>query len=388
MKMLFVLAALACATAQAETLVVESNRADQNSLLAFHLNHDGTLTAQPEIRLNGKGFVDASLALGPYDSDQQILVNEDHTLLFAVNPGSNSISVYCILASGKLMEVKGSPFDSHGVQPVSVGLNRDILTVVNKHEDPAQMADTTKPNYTSFKVMKSGELKWIMGSTIEVEQGTSPSQALIAKERPFVFGADFLGGKLQSFQLTRAGALKQNMPMSLPDSEFPRDGGATPHAPLGLAAHPSKRLIYVGLPTVNKIAVYSYNSVGNLKFEKTIADSGTAVCWLTVNAAGTRLYASNTASPSITVYDLRDPVTPKEIQSVKVDSVGGAYQLGLSMNGSKLAVVTQRYQAMTPQGQGNEIHVYKVNHKGMLAPASKTVLNLPVDVRPEGLSFY
>ena len=92
--------------------------------------------------------MDASLALGPYDSDQEIIVNSDHTLLLTVNGGSNSISVFKIMADGQLAAVKGSPFSSHGVQPVSVGLNGNILTVVNKHEDPAQIADKSLPNYT------------------------------------------------------------------------------------------------------------------------------------------------------------------------------------------------------------------------------------------------
>ena len=35
-------------------------------------------------------------ALGPFDSDQEIIVNSTHTLLFAVNGGSDTIAVFRI----------------------------------------------------------------------------------------------------------------------------------------------------------------------------------------------------------------------------------------------------------------------------------------------------
>ena len=116
--------------------------------------------------------------------------------------------------------------------------------------------------------------------------------------------------------------------MMLPAHEFPNDGGKTPHAPLGMAVNRWHHLVYVGLPTVNKIAVYSYDAQGSLHFVRAIADSGSVVCWLAVNKTGTRLYASNTADPSVTVYDLTENARdPREMQKLKIDSEGGAYNL-------------------------------------------------------------
>lgn len=367
-----ILTALA-ANAGAETLVVESNKPEGNTLLKYELKN-GALLNPTEMSLGGRGFVDPSLALGPFDSDQQVITNKDCTLLFAINPGSNSIAVYHIGSHGMLKPVNGSPFSSGGIQPVSLGLAGDTLVVVNKHEDPAQKGDTSLPNYTSFKVRRDGTLVAVPRSTVTVAQGSSPSQALIA--HGFVFGADFLGSTLQSFKLDQR-ALVQNAPMK----------SATP--PLGMAAHPRRRLIYVGLPTVNKIAIYSYDENGDLKLENEIQDSQMVVCWLKTNAAGTRLYASNTASPGITVYDIAtNPLEPREIQSLKLQSMGGSYEIALSPDERTFAVVTQRFMATTPQGAGNEIHVFKVGRDGRLGRASKTVLNLPMDVRPEGLAIF
>ena len=90
-------------------------------------------------------------ALGPFDSDQEIIVNSDQTLLFAVNGGSDTIAVFKIGANGALTPVAGSPFPSGGSNPVSVGLsNDDVLVVVNQDQDPGHPG-LFLPNYTSFR---------------------------------------------------------------------------------------------------------------------------------------------------------------------------------------------------------------------------------------------
>jgi 6-phosphogluconolactonase (cycloisomerase 2 family) len=374
------------ATSQAApTVVIESNAGNQNTLLSFGVQADGSLQMQNSFPTSGQGIVDPSLALGPFDSDQQIVVDRSRNLLFAVNGGSNSIAVFQIGMDGSLTQVSNSPFDSHGVQPASLGISGDKLIVVNKHQDPAQAMDQSLPNYTSFFIKSTGELVWT-GNEVEVAAGSSPSQALISPLANVMIGADFLGGLVRSFDIQADGKLQQIFTMGIPSFLYPNT--ATPRLPLGLIAHPSKPLVYVGLPTANKIAVYKYDIAGNLNYVSATNDSGQVVCWLLMNREGTRLYASNTADASITVYDTQtDPENPMEIQKVKINSMGGAYQIALSPDESYFAVLTQRFQASTPQGSGNELHVFPLNPKtGKLKEQDKfTNLSLPQDVRPQGL---
>lgn len=79
-----------------------------------------------------------------------MITNPEGALLFAVNSGSNSVAVFRI-TSDRLQAVEGSPFPSGGSDPVSVGLKDDILTVVNKDQDPAQNVNLIQPNYTTFR---------------------------------------------------------------------------------------------------------------------------------------------------------------------------------------------------------------------------------------------
>jgi 6-phosphogluconolactonase (cycloisomerase 2 family) len=368
-------------------VLIESNQGDQNMLLSFALQNDGSLQALASTPTGGKGVVDPSLALGPFDSDQQIILNRERDLLLAVNGGSNSISAFHIAADGSLMAIPGSPFNSDGVQPVSLGLKGNQLIVVNKHQDPAQSMDASLPNYVTFAVKDTGELQ-PTGHQVDVAAGSSPSQALISPLANVMVGADFLGGLLRSFVVTPSGALTQVSTMGISENVFANS--STPRLPLGLAAHPTQPVVYVGLPTANKIAVYKYDIGGKLQFVSATADSGQVVCWLLTNREGTRLYASNTGDPSLTVYDIKtDPLNPRELQKIKLNSMGGAYQIALSPDQKYFVVLTQRYQAMTPQGNGNELHVLHLDHGGLLVGQEQiTNLALPQDVRPQGLVIF
>ena len=137
-----------------------------------------------------------------------------------------------------------------------------------------------------------------------------------------VFGADFLGGLLQSFRVANDGTLKQNPPQALPDSVFTGLTGA--HLPLGMRTHPSQQILYVDITPISQVAVYSYDEKGVLSFVRTVADSGAAPCWAVVNHSGTRLYATNTGDNSIAVYDLKDPLNPVQIQHFVMASTTGA----------------------------------------------------------------
>jgi 6-phosphogluconolactonase (cycloisomerase 2 family) len=368
-----------------------SNDPAGNAILAFNRDAHGKLTPLPGSPFPTGGLgVTPTFALGPFDSDQEILLNSDKTLLFAVNGGSDSISVFRIGENGALATVTGSPFPSGGSQPGSLGLSGDTLVVVNMDENPMHPGDFL-PNYTSFQVSPHGALKPIKNSTIYSELGSSPSQALLSPNGNLVFGADFLGGVLRTFTITGGGKLNAAAILPLPPGEF-ADTGAPP-LPLGLAVHPRKPLLYVGFVTINRIGVYRYKASGALQFLRSVPDSGKAVCWLRVNKAGTRIYASNTGDPSISVYDSSfDPTDPIEIQKVflNLTSTGpaGGFQLEIDPSGDFVYVITQQ-SSPTSTVLANAIHVFQVGNDGRLSEVASSPTSLPVPnlVRPQGIAI-
>jgi 6-phosphogluconolactonase (cycloisomerase 2 family) len=371
---------------------VESNDPDGNAILAFTRHDDGNLTPLPGSPFSTGGTgITPTFNLGPFDSDQEVIANASHTLLFAVNGGSDTIAVFKIGDDGSLAPVHGSPFPSGGSNPVSLGLDGDVLCVVNKDEDPGHPGQFL-PNYTTFRVTPAGRLVPIPRSTVFDELGSDPSQALVAPGGGLLFGADFLGGALRSFGISPGGRLDARAVVPLPPDEF-ADTGAPP-LPLGLAAHPTRRLLYVGFVTINRVGVYRYNESGALRFLRTVPDSGAGVCWLLVNRGATRLYASNTGDPSVSVFDLTaDPSEPIEIQKVNLKvapgSNPGGFQFALDPSGSFLHVVSQQSSASSTAA-ANALHIFRVSHDGKLTevPSSPTPLPVPNLTRPQGVVAF
>jgi len=361
-----------------------------NAILAFRRDDEGRLTLLPgaPFATGGKGVIDPSFELGPLDTDQNVLIDHDRRLLFAVNSGSNSIAVFRIRPhDGALEPVRGSPFPSGEVNPVSIGLRGDQIVIINQDMDPAQNTPGVSPSIVPRHVTEDGRIvKFPADTTISLPPGSAPSQALTANDRPFVFDAQFLGGRLASYRLFPNGRLLANPPQPLPASEAV--GGTAP-LPLGLWPNPDVRQLYVGFVTVNKIGVYTWDEDGVPIFERTVANSGKAICWLRTNRAGTRLYTANTGSSTVSVYDTTDPDEPKEIQAVHTSGPGALFQLALDPTERFLYVIGQRGSHAAP---GNALHVLAVDDEdGTLSEVPSSPVPITVqspDARPQGVAVF
>src|SRR5262249_7037272 len=194
----------------------------------------GRLTLLPgaPFSTGGKGVIDSSFKLGPFDTDQNVVIDHDRRLLFAVNSGSSSIAVFHIRPhDGSLEPARGSPFPSGGINPVSIGLRGDQIVIINQDLDPAQNPPGGLPSIVTRHVTEDGRIvKFPADTTIALPAGSAPSQALTANNRPFVFDAQFLGGPLSSYRLVPHRPFLCNPPHPLPPSEA-RCGA--PPLPLG-----------------------------------------------------------------------------------------------------------------------------------------------------------
>ncbi len=376
-----------------DTIYLESNSTAANSILEYTFNFTSAPVLKSTTPAGGVGVFDPTFALGPFDSDQNLIENSNGTMLFAVNSGSNTIAVFNIQPDGSLISVHNSPFPSGGSDPVSVGLKGDTLVVVNKDQDPAQATTATGailPNYTTFDVAPDGQLTPISNSTVSVAVGSSPSQALIGSQGNVVFGADFLGGLLQSFSLDPNGALDQNLPQALPNSIFAGLTGG--RLPLGMRTHPTLPILYVDITPVSMVAVYTYDPQGHLTFIRAVPDAGAGPCWAVVNHAGTHLYVTNTGDDSIEVYSLADPTNPVELQHFVMDSNnGGAVFSTVIDHSDGWLFVSSEQSEPTASVSANAFHTLKIAGDGTLtepfAPTALPVTSTP-PVRVQGITVF
>jgi 6-phosphogluconolactonase (cycloisomerase 2 family) len=383
------------------TVYTESNNPQpgQNAVLALRRAADGSLHQVGKFLTGGTGQANPTQGLGPDDSDQEVIASPDGRRLFAVNQGSNSVAVFRIHRNGNLTRV--GTFDSGGTQPVSLGLAGDNLYVTNRGDALQGHTATIAPNYTGFHVNENGSLTPIANSTVTLPVGLSPAQTLISRDGKFVFGDNFaipgttppLGNTIDPFQIAVDGSLQ-----AAPGGPV----GPAVAAPtlLGLAAHPTQRIIYGGLTGGAQIAVFTYDANGSVTFVRAVADKGAGPCWVVVSADGKYLYAANTGSNSVEVYSLADPLNPVQVQDFKVSlppAPAGAtkapaniFELGLDPSGQSLEVIMQSTAANLDFPQGNEVHSLTIAADGTLseptAPATFSVEDVPGTARIQGVA--
>jgi 6-phosphogluconolactonase (cycloisomerase 2 family) len=366
--------------AQTSYVYVESNigkTANVNSVFAFKNDGLGNLTALAgsPFQTGGTGVFDpGGGGFDPFNADQQVIAHPDNSLLFAVNGHSNTIAVFNINANGTLAAVAGSPFASGGQDPASVGLMQDLnaglefLLVVNKNEDPGQEIAGAVPNYTTFKVNADGSLTMNPGSTLDLTADSSPTQALVSSRGHLLFGMEINTSRIATYKIGRDGTLSEISSLSPP--------GTSPF--LGEILHPTKGVLYTGLPATNDVGVYKFTSAGALTFRRTVPNAaGSLVCWLVTNAAGTRMYTSETESGTISVFDTTSAATPVLLQTLALSGVSQhPHNIALDPSGKFLYA-----QA------GINLHVLNCAADGtMTETVSPVVLPEASDEQPIGLA--
>lgn len=357
-----------------------------NAILSYDIGPDGSLRALPgsPFLTGGNGFYDASFKLGPFDVDQEMALNDERNILYAVNAGSNTISALQIGKDGGLYPLPGQPFESHGSTPVSLGLRDENLVSVDSAQDPAQAGHGYLPGLTVSRIRPSGRLHYLTDSAVALPADAQPSQALTTNTAPFVFTAEFPGGgSLRAFYQSPDGHLYQTDKVALP-----LEGRVQP-LPLGLWAHPSQPYLYVGFVNTNQLGVYRWTAQGKLEFVRAAANSGQALCWIRVSRDGRRLYTANTGDASMSVYDLSQPDRPVEIQHLAVDGLGGVEQFSLTPDGHLLYLLQQE-NSVPSAGKSNRVRVLRVDAEtGLLTLLDKLTVSLPLPARtrPFGIAI-
>jgi hypothetical protein len=191
---------------------VESNIGtvpNQNSIFAFANDGLGNMTGLPgSPYLTGGTGVQAP-GSSEINADQEVITNAAGTVLYAVNAHTNSIAAFTINADGTLTTVPGSPFPSGGQDPASIGISGRFLVVANKNFDPNQNIDADVPNYTTFSVKRNGTLLMNPGSTLDLAANSGPSQALVSERKHLLFGLELFTSRIASYRYNRGGLLSE-----------------------------------------------------------------------------------------------------------------------------------------------------------------------------------
>jgi 6-phosphogluconolactonase len=319
---------------------VMTNQTSGNSIMAFNRAPDGALTSLGTFPTGGLGMGSGNDPLG---SQNSMILSSDGHFLFAVNAGSNDISVMAVGRTGLSVVDKVA---SGGTEPTSLTLYRDLLYVLN--------AGGT-PNVTGFILGPEGKLSRLPGSTRSLAGGSAaaPAQVGFSPDGSSLVVTEKDTNLIDTYRV---------LPNGLTDGPFSNaSSGATP---FGFVFGQSNTLVVseaAGGPNgTSATSSYRISPSGRLiTLSGSVGDTQMAACWAAVTNNGRVVYISNSASNSLSAYEVTNGGSLVLLNAMAATTGSVPLDSALSSSGLYLYVLDDA---------SGEVSAYRVQPDGALVP--------------------
>jgi len=309
-----------------------TNSAEGNAILMWDRNPDGSLTNMEPFATGGAG---TGTGLG---SQGAIALSKDGRWLFAVNAGSNTVSVFEVLPYSLALT---GVFDSNGTMPVSIAVDGRLVYVLNAGSE----------SIAGFELGRDGTLTPIRGAIrgLGVPGPSSPEQIGFTPNGRFLVVTLKDANAIVTYYVAPSGR-----PSGPKVNESPAD------APYAFGFDDAGRLL-VANAAASSVASYNIRQNGKLDFVDLLGDGQAAACWVVVTSDGDYLYTANAGSGNISGFAVSTTgylslVTPDGVTGV---TGGKPLDLALSAGDGYLYALNAETQA---------IDVFWVGPDGSLAP--------------------
>jgi 6-phosphogluconolactonase (cycloisomerase 2 family) len=311
-----------------------SNQVANNEVLMFSRAANGALTYKASYATNGTG---TGATLG---SQGALAISKNRQWLFAVNAGSNEISVFRVAANGSLSltDKKGSG----GTTPISITNYNNLLYVLN---------GGSTPNISGFFLNTSnGSLTPIPLSTRQLpEKVSGPAQVSFTDDGSALVITEKAVSKILSYNLIIPGIPGTSNEIA----------SASP-TPFGFAVGRNNN-VFVSEAGQGALSVYHIGSSSVSLLDGPKLTNQKAACWAVITDDGKYVYVANAASNSITGYSvgLNNHVTLLNASGVTATTGNGPLDETLAADSKFLYVLNS--------GSHN-ISGYNVRSDGSLEP--------------------
>ena len=261
---------------------VQTDNTAGNAVVSYHRAAGGTLTEEASYPTGGLGGVLTGSVVDHLASQGSLELDRAAGLLFAVNAGSNTLSVFGVNGTHlALRQVIGSG----GTFPVSLAVHGDLVYVLNAEDGG---------NVHGYRIV-FGRLAPIPGSTRQLGLDpsaapqflTTPGQAAFTRDgRQLVVTTKANGSDIDVFGVNSAGYL----------SASPVVNSEPNAAPFAITYDGSGHLVIAEAGT-NAVATFVLSSSGTVTPLSVAGTGQAATCW--VSRDGGTLFASNAGSGNV-----------------------------------------------------------------------------------------
>jgi 6-phosphogluconolactonase (cycloisomerase 2 family) len=264
---------------------VQTDNTAGNQVVAYQRAAGGTLTQVGSYPTGGLGGVLTGSVVDHLASQGSLQYDPQRSLLFAVNAGSNTVSVFSVYGDRL---ARRQVLNSGGSFPVSIAVHGDLVYVLNALNGGSVQGYRL---FGDFLVPLPGSTRALGLDPTETPQFTStPGQVAFTPDgTQLVVTTKNNGNDIDVFGVGFGGLL----------SRTPAVNAEPETVPFGIAFDTSGDLV-IAEAGPNALATFSVARDGTVSAISELANAQTATCW--VASAGRYLFAGNAGSATETGY--------------------------------------------------------------------------------------
>ncbi len=323
---------------------VQTNNPAGNQIDVFAAHRDGRLSLREAVNTGGLGGQTAQSGTDHLASQDSLVYDPSHQLLFAVNAGSNTLSVLGTQGQQvRLLQV----VSSGGVFPVSVAVQGDLVYVLNA---------AGAGSVSGFRIL-GNHLVALEGSTRTLGLNNTTPPVFLTSPGEVGFspnGSELIvttkgsTNSIDVFGVNQLGYLSSTPTITTDGSTIPFSFVTTPSGQLVVAQAAGSAL-----------HTFSFGAGGTLtSLSASVSDQQAALCWITV--AGQYYYVANAGSANVSAYTVSANGTPVLVggTGLPTATTPGPIDLAASPNGQYLYVES---------GSSGTVNEFQVNADGSLS---------------------
>jgi 6-phosphogluconolactonase len=359
-------------------IYAQTNAAGGNAIVQYRRGSDGSLTYIGMTSTGGNGIgsvnvVNGKRSIDPLFSSDSLLLTSDHSRLFAVNAGSNTIASFVVSPSGSLRFVGSYP--TGGNIPTTLAVHNNLLYVGHAKPNAANV------QLVGFTINANGSLTAIAGARYRSSGATVVAQVVFSPDGSLLEMSELQTNKIDLYPVKADGRLGT-----------PVVNTSVGTSPFGAAFVNTSRLI-VAEAGPGAVSSYSLAPNGFLSpISPSLANGQSATCWVRISPNGRFVFAANAGSGDVSTYALGSGASLRLLSRAQAARPGAGavgFMGGATTSGPVDAVFSAdtKYYYQQYSGLGL-VAGYVVNTNGTLTALPNALgTHLPT-VGAEGVAGY